>query len=413
MPLDQDALDSLRMDRGALDAGRDRRAKPWVMGVLGILVLASGVGLWLALRPAAILVQTAQVRVDRGLAAPAGGGAVLSASGYVVARLVTTISSKITGQVREVLVEEGMQVAKGQVVARLDDGTARAQYALAESQLETARRGVAEVEARFHEAERTLARTRSLRAQNLASEAALNAAEADHAATAARLATARSEVDVAEHSAALSRRNLEDHVIHAPYAGVVISKNAQPGEMISPMSTGGFTRTGICTIVDMSSLEVEVDVNEAYINRVVAGQRVEAVLDAYPDWRIAAHVVSIVPTADRQKATVKVKIGFEALDARILPDMGVQVAFQEAPRASDATAPAPRTRLMVPVAAVIDRDGQQVAFVLHGDTVEQRALQVGRAQRDEVEVTAGLEGAESVVVAPPAELRDGARVKVQ
>jgi RND family efflux transporter MFP subunit len=412
MPLDQDALDSLRMDRPKLDAAAEGRARPWVLGGAALLAAVAALVAWSALRPAALEVRVATVRLDRGDGgAVATGGAVLSASGYVVAERLTVASSKVTGMVREVLVDEGMEVKAGQVLARLDDSTARKQLALVQSQLQTARLAVAESEARSTEAERTLARTRSLREQNLASEAALNAAEAEFASAKARLATARSEVEVAARSAALAEQNLADYTIRAPFSGVVVSKNAQVGEMISPVSAGGgFTRTGICAIVDMSSLEVEVDVNESYINRVVRGQRVEAVLDAYPDWRIPAQVSRIVPTADRQKATVRVRIEFDALDPRILPDMGVQVSFLEAPRPAESAAGAPRPRLLVPADAVVERDGQAVAFVVVGDEVERRAVRVGRPIRGEVEVEAGLQEGERVVVAPPAELVDGGSI---
>ena len=244
----------------------------------------------------------------------------------------------------------------------------------------------------------------------------MTTAEADAASADARLASAGSGVEVAARSVALAQQNLDDYTIRAPFSGVVVSKNAQVGEMISPVSAGGgFTRTGICAIVDMSSLEIEVDVNEAYINRVVPGQRVEAVLDAYPDWRIPARVSRIVPTADRQKATVRVRIEFDALDPRILPDMGVQTTFHDAPQAvgGDAAPTPPRRRLLVPASAVVLRDDARLVFVLQGDVVERRAVTVGRALRDEVEVESGLDEGEMVVVAPSAELVDGARVKVR
>jgi len=415
MALDQDALDSLRMDRPSLEAEAHGRARPWVVGGgLALLVLVA-LAAWFATRPVAVLVSVAPVRVDRGASQAISGGAVLSASGYVVAERLTVASSKVTGMVREVLVEEGMAVKAGQVVARLDDSIARKQLALISSQLASAKLAVAETDANFTDAERTLERNRSLRTQNLTSQATLDTAEAAYATAKARRDSARGAVEVAERSVALSQQSLDDYTIRAPFSGVVVSKNAQVGEMISPVSAGGgFTRTGICSIVDMSSLEVEVDVNEAYINRVVSGQKVEAVLDAYPDWRIAARVARIVPTADRQKATVRVRIEFDALDPRILPDMGVQVTFLDAPSATAAAdAPPPRTRLLVPASAVVVRDGKSVVFVLRDDAVERRAVTVGRALRDEVEVQSGLDEGETVVVAPPAELADGTRVRTK
>lgn len=310
-----------------------RRTRPWALG--GAVLAALLLGLFAArfLWPAAPADEPAApppAETERTVPATRANAAVLNASGYVVPRRVATIASRVTGQVAEVRVEEGMRVEAGDILATLDDTTARAELALAESHLETARRHEAEIRVRQDEAHRTLQRTESLRDQRLASEAELDAAAANAAALSARLAVAQSEVTSAENAVALARRHADDTIIRAPFAGVVVSKNAQPGETISPMSSGGFTRTGIATIVDMSSLEIEVDVNEAFINRVSDGQPVEAVLDAYPDWRIPARVISIVPTADRQKATVKVRIGFDELDPRILPDMGVQVWFLEA-----------------------------------------------------------------------------------
>ncbi|HKS38839.1 MAG TPA: efflux RND transporter periplasmic adaptor subunit, partial [Verrucomicrobiae bacterium] len=194
--------------------------------------------------------------------------------------------------------------------------------------------------------------------------------------------------------------------IRAPFAGIVTSKNAQPGEMISPMSAGGgFTRTGICTIVDMSSLEIEVDVNESFINRVGSGQPVEATLDSYPDWRIPAKVIAIIPTADRQKATVKVRVGFEKLDPRMLPDMGVKVAFQ-----STGEAPAASRNVVVPKTAVRQHDSRAVVWIVRDGRVERRAVTAGPARGDEVTIAAGLSGGDRVVVEGPADLADGTRV---
>jgi HlyD family secretion protein len=200
-------------------------------------------------------------------------------------------------------------------------------------------------------------------------------------------------------------------VVRAPFDGVAISKDAQPGEMISPISAGGgFTRTGICTIVDMSSLEIEVDVSESYINRVKPNQPVEAILDAYPDWRIPAHVITTVPTADRQKATVRVRIGFDALDPRILPDMGVKVSFfnERQPETTDAPV---SPRLLVPKGAVRTDAGQSIVFVVHDDRAERRAVKVGATEGEQVEIFSGLKAGERIVVEGVGTLTDGARVK--
>ena len=253
---------------------------------------------------------------------------ILNASGYITARRIATVSSQITGLITEVSVEEGMLVEAGQVLARLDDELARVDYDLAVARLASQRAFVDNVNANLAEAERVLERAVRLRRENLVSEAQLTEAQARFDTLTADLKRARSDIDVLELEVQRQQERLDDHVIRAPYAGVVTVKNAQTGEIVSPGSAGGgFTRTGICTIVDMDSLEIEVDVNESFIGRVFSGQRVVANLDAYPDWDIAASVIAIIPTADRAKATVRVRIGIETRDPRILPDMGVKVAF--------------------------------------------------------------------------------------
>jgi RND family efflux transporter MFP subunit len=316
-----------------------------------------------------------------------------------------------------------MAVERGQVLARLDDAAASRQLHLAEAQLDAAHRGLAETEAELAEARRTLGRTRELVAGDIATAAQLDADRTAVEVLEARLERQRGDVVVAERQRAVRRQELDDTVIRAPFAGIAVSKDAQPGEMISPVSAGGgFTRTGICTLVDMGSLEIEVDVNESYIGRVRPRQRVEATLDAYPDWRIPAHVITLIPTADRQKATVKVRIGFEGLDERILPDMGVKVAFLEprgtaengAPAAeSDAAEP---TALLVPLQAVRETsdDGTRgVVFVPRGESVERRAVRLGAASGNEIQVLAGLAAGERVVVEGPADLAAGDRIHIE
>jgi RND family efflux transporter MFP subunit len=336
----------------------------------------------------------------------------LNPAGWVPARRRATVSSKVTGKVLEVNLEEGQSVRRGEVLARLDDAQVRAALAVAEAQVEAARRTAAEDEARLREARLTSDRRAQLFGEGVISRAEVDAAEAQVESLEARIALARQQVLVSESLVRQRRTDLDDMVVRAPFDGVAISKDAQPGEMISPVSAGGgFTRTGIGTIVDMSSLEIEVDVSENYINRVRSGQPVEAVLDAYPDWKIPAHVITTVPTADRQRATVRVRIGFEALDPRILPDMGVKVGFL----AERAPAPAAdaRARLLVPQAAVRADGERQVVFVLRGDQVERRAITTGATEGDRVEVLSGLADGERVVVDGPSELADGARVTVR
>ncbi len=406
----KDDLASLRIDHSARAGGGRRGA--WI--VLIVLLGAAGVGYWFwSTRETATPVTTAAAVARTGTAA--APGAVLNASGYVTARRRATVSSKVTGKVLEVDVEEGRAVRKGQVLARLDDSQMRAALAVAEAQLESARRGMAEDEARLREAERTMARRDELIKQQVIGRAELDSARSEVESLRARIDLAHQQVKVSESLVNQRRVDLADMVVRAPFDGVAISKDAQPGEMISPVSAGGgFTRSGIATIVDMTSLEIEVDVSESYINRVRPDQPVEAVLDAYPDWRIPAHVITTVPTADRQKATVKVRIGFESLDARILPDMGVKVSFlaERTPGESPGSA-TPRARLLVPKAAVRSADGRDVVLVLKTDRVERRAVKVGADDGDQVEVLSGLTAGEQVIVEGPATLKDGDKVTVK
>lgn len=260
--------------------------------------------------------------------AAAGSRYVLDASGYVVAQRMATVSSKTTGKIIEILVKEGMAVETGQLLARMDSTSEQIEFDLARSQGTVARAAIQEAQARLREAELSLRRTENLIKSDLVSMAQLDNARATVDSLRAAVDMRKAELEVAEQRLALAQQHLDDTLIRAPFAGVVTVKNAQPGEMVSPVSAGGgFTRTGVCTLVDMGSLEVEVDVNEAYIKRVFIGQRVEARLDAYPDWTIPARVSAIVPTADRQKASVNVHVQFDELDPRILPEMGVKVRF--------------------------------------------------------------------------------------
>ena len=262
----------------------------------------------------------------------------LAASGFVVARRKATIASEITGKVVEVLIEEGMTVTAGQVVARLDSVLAEKDLALAQSRAKAAEAAIGMINADLEDAARILARTQSLSQKSIASEADLTRHQARVGVLTAQLRQAQSQLETARLDAQRSAALLDKHAVRAPFSGVVVDRSAQPGEMISPMSSGGFTRTGICTIVDMDSIEIEVDVNEAFIGRVKKGGNVNAVLDAYPDWIIPAAVIAIVPTANREKATVKVRIAVKRKDPRILPDMAAKVTFLEQDPAKESAA---------------------------------------------------------------------------
>lgn len=402
MPTLKDELAALKIERPP-----ERQSRPWIKWVV-LLVLIGGAGAagWRYVnRPQPLQVETAVV-TQRAAGVQAS---VLNASGYVTARRRATVSSKITGKVVTVNVEEGMAIREGQVLARLDDAQFKASLALAEAQAEAARRNVRESEVRLAEARLALDRAQRLAADRLNTAADLDTARASVDSLVARIDASREQVRVAERQIDVERTNLDNTVVRAPFSGIAVSKDAQPGEMVSPNSAGGgFTRTGICTLVDMTSLEIEVDVNETYINRVEDKQTVTAVLNAYPDWQIPAHVITTVPKADRQKATVLVRIGFEQLDPRILPDMGVKVTFLK--QATPAAAADARPVLLVPKAAIRTENNQSYAFVVAAGIVDRRAVRVGGADGDRQEVIAGLSSGERIILSPPAGLVSGAIV---
>jgi len=395
-------LDDLRIER---KPRQDSSSRIW-WGVLLLLVLMVVGAVWYFTRPKTLEVRTVLARDSGG---PEVQHTVLNASGYVTARRAATVSSKVTGKVIEVLFEEGLKVKEGQVLARLDDTNVKASLRLSEAQLESATKLLEETRVRVKEAEADLRRTTDLVKNKIATEADLDHAEAAALAIKARLEQQRAEVTVAERQVASWQQQMEDTVIRAPFAGIVTSKNAQPGEMISPISAGGgFTRTGICTIVDMASLEIEIDVNEGYINRVESGQPVEATLDPYPDWKIPCKVIAIIPTADRQKATVKVRVGFDKLDARILPEMSVKVGFRDAA----SSAPVARRSITLPKSAVQQQEGRDVVLVVLNGRTERRAVTVSNSFNDEVAVSAGIAAGERVIIDAPPGLADGRAVKV-
>src|SRR5215471_8920758 len=330
-------LKSLRIERPAKSPASPR-GRGWlttaavvlaVMGAGGALAYY-GVPDWRAeRRVAATAPQPPSAAPAPAVAAEPARPRALVASGYVVARRKATVAAEITGKVVEVLIDEGMVVKGGDVVARLDSVLAERDLALARSRADAAEAAIGAIAADLRDAERIWSRNQRLSQHNFASEADLTKAEARVGVLRAQLKQSEAQFATARLEEQRAAEVLEKHRIRAPFAGVVVERSAQPGEMISPLSVGGYTRTGICTLVDMESIEVEVDVNEAYIGRVRPGMAVSAVLDAYPDWRIPASVIAIVPTANREKATVKVRIRFERKDPRILPEMAVKVTFDD------------------------------------------------------------------------------------
>ena len=396
-------LSALKIDSSA--RGRKRGGRKWlVLGAIGLALLIIFLGAGAA--------KNRRVQVDVAGAREAGGErglSVLTASGYVTPRERATIAAKITGRVTAMLVEEGMKVEKDQVLARLDDSEARAAYDSAKAQRDVASAALAELEVNLADARRTLKRVQDLQKKEIAAEQDLDRAQAAVDALVARIALAGEQVRAAEAGIAVAGEYLKNCVVRAPFAGIAVSKDAQVGEMVSPVSAGGgFTRTGISTIVNMASLEVEVDVNESYLSRVSEGQPADAVLDAYPDWHIPASVRTIIPTADRQKATVKVRIAFEALDPRILPDMGVKVSFLD-PSGSGTG----KARCLVPLQALMDDGGEQVVWVVKGGLLERHPVKTGRTIGKEVEILSGAEPGDTVVISAAKPLKTGLKAEVK
>ncbi|MGB3393281.1 MAG: efflux RND transporter periplasmic adaptor subunit [Stenotrophomonas sp.] len=403
-----DLLKELRIDRTAPAApgpAGPRRWLWWVLGLLLALVLAIVAGIFFS-RAKPVLVQTAPVVA---IGQDNASASVLDASGYVVARRMATVSAKITGKVREVMIEEGMRVEAGQVMATLDPIDANAQRALNAAQLDAARSQVDGLQAQLRQAEAEAQRMQQLVGQQLVSRSQYDQSVAQRDSLRAQLATARHNAKVAQDALAIADLGVDNNVVRAPFSGVVTAKAAQPGEIVSPLSAGGgFTRTGIGTIVDMDSLEIEVEVGEAYIGRVQPKMPVEAVLNAYPDWKIPAEVIAIIPTADRGKATVKVRVALKTKDARIVPEMGVRVSFLEKPAATDEKKP---EGVRVPAAAIVQHGQESVAFVVGGDdTVQAQVLKTGIEMGKDRQVLAGLSAGQTVVVDPPATLKDGDKV---
>jgi HlyD family secretion protein len=396
MSAERPPLAALRIDRSS--APRQTISGTTVAIFVAALALVA-IAWWWFSRPKPIPVRIVSAReLTSG-----GPTTLLNATGYVTARREATVSSKVTGKILEVLVEEGKRVEAGDVLARVDSSNAEASLRLSQAQLEATRQTLAETDANLALADLDFRRQRELAEKKIISPADLDRAELAARALHGRHDRFAADIAVAERQVDVWKQQLDDTVIRAPFSGIVTSKNAQPGEMISPMSSGGFTRTGVCTLVDMSSLEIEIDVSESYINRVEPGQPVVATLDAYPDWRIPAHVIAIIPTADRQKATVKVRVGFDQLDSRILPDMGVKVAFQS----SVAPGAAPTRNVVIPRTAVRSHEGRDIVFVVENNHATERAVTVAAKNGDEITLSAGVSPGERIVAEGPVDLVDG------
>jgi RND family efflux transporter MFP subunit len=402
-------LDQLKIERTEENpSGNGRRT--W-LGVAAVALAGAAAGGWFWLGPSAALAVAAATAEAADVETAAGPGSVLDASGYVIARRQATVSAKITGKVASILIEEGQRVERDEILARLDDANAKAAVAQATAELERAKALLTSSEVAHANAAPIFRRQREQFDKAFISAQDFDNAKAGFEAAGTSVDVARQGVRVAETSLVLALRNLEDTVVRAPFAGVVTVKAAQEGEMISPVSAGGgFTRTGIGTIVDMDSLEIEVDVSENYINRVHGDQGVTARLNAYPSWDIPARVIAIIPTADRAKATVRVRIALLEKDARILPQMGVRVAFHGA---ADGAAARVQSAVTVPSTAVQADGDMGVVFVIRDDVIERRAVRLGRREGDAWVVLSGLTPGMRVAIGDFAQLADGTRVRVE
>jgi RND family efflux transporter MFP subunit len=336
--------------------------------------------------------------------------AVLNASGYVTPRQRATAAAKVTGRVSELYIDEGMKVQKEQVLARIDATDVRREIDAAKADVVVADAAISDLKINRDEAQRRLNRFKTIYDKGLFSQQDLDASQTVLDSFNARIEASLKQTEAARARLRIYEQNLDNYTIRAPFDGIVVSKDAQIGEMVSPISAGGgFTRTGIATIVDMNSLEIEVDINEAYIARVVVNQKVEATLDAYPDWKIPASVRTVIPTADRQKATVKVRITFDRLDPKILPDMGIKVAFLEDKKQ---VAESNRPRLSLKSSAILKLDSITYVYLYKSDVLEKREIKTGESKNDITEVLSGLIAGDQIVDNPTERLKDGAKVKI-
>ena len=377
----KDLLNDLKIDRSdSNNSEQSLLSKTIIVVVISVLILAITKFIFLSEDE---LLEVTAYKAKSANQSNNSAASVLDASGYVTARMQATVSSKLTGKVLEVYIEEGMFVEKGQILAQLDDSSVQAELNFAKTQLKEARR--------------IFNRTLELRKDNLASQASLDAAE--------------SQVDGLKARLDISKQVVADMQIRAPFSGVVINKAAQPGEMISPVSAGGgFTRTGIGTIVDMSSLEVEVDVNESYINRVRPGQPAITNLNAYPNWDISSEVIAIIPTADRNKATVKVRIRLLEKDERVLPDMGAKVSFL---KEQVTEAPEEINGVMIPSSAIIKEDDLSYVFVIKNGLIIKTKIAIGSSSSNFSRLIDGVEVGDNVVTDPNNELQNGQEVLIK
>ncbi|HUL04051.1 MAG TPA: efflux RND transporter periplasmic adaptor subunit [Gemmatimonadales bacterium] len=405
-------LSKLRIDRDQPPPAV-RRALMRVIWFAGAaIVIIAGLVIWMK-RGSAVPVKVVTASVAAGDAGGGGGGGAVGvvANGYVVARTKAAVSAKIAGRLASLGVSEGSQVREGEVIARLENSDYQAAVGEAEAQLATARATLVEAQADRDQLQRELDRVRDIQSKspNLVSQQEVDVADSRARQGAARVEAQTARVEAASAGLRMARANLDNTVIRAPFSGTVLRKEAEVGEVVAPSVGGGLTRGAVVTMADLSTLEVEVDVNEAYISRVYGGQKARIILDAYGDTAFHGAVRQVVPTADRQRATVQVKVAIQDHDPRILPEMGAKVEFLDSVPKGDASASAPR-RITVPAAAVRSENGQSVVWIVRNDRLERRNVDAGPVSGNLREIRSGLAGGELLLVDGLESPRDGQRV---
>ncbi|MBP7369868.1 MAG: efflux RND transporter periplasmic adaptor subunit [Arenimonas sp.] len=394
-------LNELKINRQDTITKKKRRWPFYV--IIGVILIAAMVFVFGTKK--AIEIETVNPRS----AAESGPASVLDASGYVTARRIATVSSKVTGKVKEVYIEEGQRVNEGDILARLDPMDAEAQRDVTQSQLASSQSQLAEAQSQLILAKSNYSRNRELAEKQLVSRQALDTAKAELDTRVARLNSLQKQVELAKNQKQVSQLGVDNTIIRAPFTGVIIAKAAQPGEMISPISAGGGSiRTGIGTLVDMDSLEVQVDVNEAYIGRVTPQMPIEAVLNAYPEWKIPGEVIAIIPTADRSKATVKVRVALDSKDTRIVPDMGVRVSFLEAKDTSK-----PLVGFWIPNSAIVKEGEQAFVFTVQDGKAKRVAITTIESNDSDTLVNKGISKGDSIIASPGKDLADGSKVALK
>ena len=407
-------LSGLRIDRDAPPAESSPARRKVLLSAATLVLLAAAFFIYRAAHPSAVSVQVARAE-SLGGTPGASAAEILTANGYVVARQRASVSTEVSGRLNRLLVEEGSRVKKGQILGILQNQDQRSALESARAALASAEAGTAEAEASAKEAALARGRSEQLHAKGLVSQAELDRATAADDMARARVKSADAAVKNARARVQSAQVDYDKTFVRAPFAGAVLRKEAEVGEMVSPVpSSGGLTRGAIVTMANLETLEVEADVNEGYVSRVHEGMRAEIVLDAYPDDRFPAHVRQIVPTADRQKATVLVKVAFDRLDPRVLPERGVKTTFLADPIApSETGAAAIPAAVSIPKGALREAQGRAVVFVVEGNRAVMRGVSPRPLGQDRVIVSGGLAPGEMVIVEAPAGLGDKTRVKVK